>query len=538
MPRKDNLSRSANNKNPDTIVATATAAGKAAIGIVRMSGPASFSIASSLIQQKLPRKRAIKVCNFYAVDGTQLDQGITISFISPNSFSGEDLVELHVHGNPLILDNIVAACLANGARHAEAGEFSRRAYQNGKVDLTQAESIADVINSDTEISLRAAMRSLSGDFSQKVSILNDKIMQLRVYIEAALDFPTEEIDLLQDKESARQTEEILQQLRDILEQARQGLLIQEELNLVILGKPNAGKSSLMNILCRNDRAIVSEDAGTTRDFLSEKVNIQGMSASLTDTAGIRSPRSAVESEGIERSWHQAKLSDIIICIYDALEDELDLAELSKLGDECQESQELKHLKHLKQLKQSKQAKQTNEGENIKQLKSHKSSKPTDIQNFAELVKHLASQGLLKKTIFIANKLDLLDSANRKKLQSRLSGANKHQLNISSATSLTNKCLGFSVKSGEGMEELMAAIVAKSGKQGVAPQFTARKRHIESLAKALNAVEQGHKQLLEQGAGELFAEDLKLATICLDEILGKTTTDDLLDRIFSEFCLGK
>lgn len=501
------------NRSDDNIVAAATAPGKGAIGIVRMSGNSSFTIAAAIIKKKVVRERAMRICNFYASDGEKLDQGIALFFPAPNSFSGEDMVELHAHGNPLILDSIVAAAVAAGARHAQAGEFSRRAYKNAKIDLAQAESIADVINSDTEIALRAAMKSLSGEFSKRVGDLNELVMQLRVYVEAALDFPTEEIDLLKDKECARKTEVIISGLQVVLEQSRQGVLVQEELGIVIIGKPNAGKSSLMNLLCRNDRAIVSEDAGTTRDFLCEKINIQGMSVSLTDTAGIRAPQSSVEKEGIERSWQQAKLSDIIICIYDALEDAPDFEEVAKLI----------HQRGASSSHYGKSSRRASARATI----GHDNS--SDASGIADIVSHLAAQSLLSKTIFIANKIDLLGAAKLADI--------KQNLNDKVEQAVAD-CILLSTKTGTGMQPLMDSIVTKSGKKGAAPLFSARKRHIESLDKALGAVQNGYAQLLDNGAGELFAEDLRQATGCLDEILGKTTTDDLLDRIFSEFCLGK
>ena len=419
----------------------------------------------------------MRLSDFHDKDGKKLDRGLCLSFPAPNSFTGEDMVEFHAHGNPLIAESLIEATLAHGARVASAGEFSRRAYLNGKLDLAQAESIADLINSSTQSSMRAALRSLSGDFSARINSLREKIMQLRVYIEASLDFPTEEIDLLQDKECARRTKEIITELEEVLHQALQGSLLTNEMQLAIIGKPNAGKSSMLNWICRNERAIVNQEPGTTRDFLQEAVDIQGMRVVLTDTAGIRTTPSELEQAGIERSWQQAQASDLILFIYDA---------------------------------------------------SVKSKKGGDM-----VLQEIAKRGLLPKTLVIANKIDLLNPQQVRDLK-------KQDVNtgLSPADAPKLKPVAISTKQNKGMRQLVEAIAAKCGKEQSSPTFSARARHVESLQKVLAAVRKGNQELQQNGAGELFAEDLKLANSFLDEILGETTSEDLLDRIFADFCIGK
>lgn len=491
-----------NRQQVDTIVAVATPPGKGAIGIVRLSGPNSFTIASKIVGGLVNKERGMKVADFHDSKGDKLDRGLLLVFPGPNSFSGEDMVEFHSHGNPLIMDGVIASAIEAGARRAEAGEFSRRAYTNGKIDLTQAESIADIINSNTEVALRAAMKSLSGEFSERVHHLGEMIMKLRVYIEATLDFPTDEIDLLQDKECARRTDEVIKELAELISQTRQGSLLSSDINLAIIGKPNAGKSSLLNSLCRTERAIVSSEAGTTRDFLQEAVNIRGMSVLLTDTAGIHDAASEVEKAGIERSWQQAEISDVIVLIFDVNEEIGEEAELGAGSDFG--------------------------------LRSF------SIITTNEILSELTQRNLLDKTIVLANKVDLLDDEQRGKLDEDIIGMRMAAVDLAKqgADAKPTQMMPLSVKEGEGMKELLDGIAEKCGREEVAPLFTARARHLEALQKTQAAVQQGYGQLKQSGVGELFAEDLKQANAFLDEILGETTTDDLLDRIFAGFCIGK
>ena len=523
-----------NPSESDTIIAIATPPGKGAIGIARLSGANSFAIAERMMggnskQKQISKKpcQQIIISTFYNPAGELLDKGITLLFPAPNSFTGEDVVEFQTHGNPIILQNIVDSAITLGARQATAGEFSRRAYQNGKMDLTQAEAVADLINSDTDVAMRAALKSLQGEFSYQVKRINELLTQLRVYVEAGLDFPDEEIDFLQDKELQQRSAAIIDGLEQLIKQAQQGALLREQKTLAIVGKPNAGKSSLLNLLCRHERAIVSPIAGTTRDFVQEAVNIKGMAIVLTDTAGIRDNADEVEQEGIRRSWEQAGLSDIIILIYD-------IAESPNVD--------------------------------------------VDLQG---IIKTIASKGLLDRTIMVANKIDVQPAgthsggekqAGEDQVGENQAGENQAGENQSHALSVRlsaktaegenqageNQSHALSVrlsaKTAEGLEALLDSIAQLCGKEGGkeggteggkeggteggTTAFTARRRHIVSLKDALKHITEGYERLKQQKAAELFAEDIKLAQSSLGEIVGQTSSEDLLDRIFADFCIGK
>ena len=270
----------------DTIAAIATAPGRGGVGIVRLSGSRALAIGETLTGQSLEPRHA-HFSQFNDAAGETLDSGIALFFPGPHSFTGEDVVELQGHGGPIILDLLVNACVAAGARPARPGEFSERAYLNDKLDLAQAEAIADLINSTTEQAARNANRSLQGAFSREITTLVELVTRLRVYVEAAIDFPEEEIDFIQDGQVRQQLLDIISQLQEVLAQARQGALLQEGMKLVIAGRPNAGKSSLLNALSGQDTAIVTAIEGTTRDVLREHIQIDGMPLHIVDTAGLR-----------------------------------------------------------------------------------------------------------------------------------------------------------------------------------------------------------------------------------------------------------
>lgn len=301
----------------DTIVAIATAPGQGGIGIVRLSGPDAKNIGESICGLKLQPRHA-HYCHFTDTAGQQrLDSGITLLFPAPNSFTGEDVVELQGHGGPVILDLLVRACCALGARPARPGEFSERAYLNDKIDLAQAEAIADLINSSTEAAALNAGRSLQGDFSRAIKALNKLVIELRIYVEAAIDFPEEEVDFIAEGQVSDRLLAIRTQLDRVFESARQGSLLRDGMKLVIAGKPNAGKSSLLNALSGQDRAIVTPIEGTTRDVLIEQIQIDGMPLHIVDTAGLRSGANEVEQEGIRRAWQQMETADRILLVVDS-----------------------------------------------------------------------------------------------------------------------------------------------------------------------------------------------------------------------------
>jgi len=299
----------------DTIAAIATAPGRGGVGIVRLSGPAAKTI-GELISGTALQPRHAHFCQFSDPSNHAIDSGIALFFPGPNSFTGEDVVELQGHGGPVILDLLVKATCAAGARAARAGEFSERAFLNDKLDLAQAEAIADLINSTTEQAARSATRSLQGAFSREIDKLASAITRLRVYVEAAIDFPEEEIDFLADGHVAQQLSELDQALQAVLQQARQGSLLQEGMKLVIAGKPNAGKSSLLNALSGQDSAIVTAIEGTTRDVLREHIQLDGMPLHIVDTAGLRDSADAIEQEGIRRAWQEMASADRILLVVD------------------------------------------------------------------------------------------------------------------------------------------------------------------------------------------------------------------------------
>ena len=392
-----------------------------------------------------------------------MDKGLLLFFSAPHSFTGEDVVELQVHGSPFVLQSLVRQLIEEGARQAEPGEFSRRAFLNNKMDLVQAEAVADLINSDTEMAAQAALQSLQGNFSIRLYKLGEKLVDLRVYVEAALDFPQEEIDFLADEQLDKECTHLLALFEEVIQDAHQGSLINESREVVILGEPNVGKSSLLNALCRNERAIVSRQAGTTRDLVKDMISLEGLLLGFTDTAGLRTRAGAIEEEGMRRAWQSAEWSDLILLVHDARR-----------------------------------------------------------QPDKRILNELTGKGLAGRTLLIANKIDL-------------SG---HK-----AAFLTKKEVGFStvrisVKEGEGMNLLVEQLMAACGRNGQAPKFSARRHQLEKLRQARDSLQNGYEVLVGQGSGELFAEDLKKARALLDEIVGAISTDELLDRIFAGFCIGK
>jgi tRNA modification GTPase len=317
----------------DTIVAIATAPGRGGVGIVRLSGPDSADIATKLTQRaSLPPRRAVRT-SVYDHAGDLLDEGLALYFPGPRSFTGEDVVELHCHGAPVLLDLVVESACRFGARLAEPGEFSRRAFLNGKIDLAQAEAVADLVNSTTSAAARNATRSLSGVFSARVHDLVDAVTALRVYVEASIDFPEEDVDFLTEGDVEQRLVDLLVQLEGIGRAARQGSRIREGMTLVIAGAPNAGKSSLLNALAGRDSAIVTDVAGTTRDVLREQIDIDGLPLHIVDTAGLRDSEDPVEREGIRRALAEARSADRILLVADdcGLDDSADASALWPAG---------------------------------------------------------------------------------------------------------------------------------------------------------------------------------------------------------------
>lgn len=312
----------------DTIAAVATAPGRGGIGIIRISGGKALAIGERLTLESLTPRHA-HFCSFYR-EQEALDTGICLYFLGPNSFTGEDVVELQAHGGPVVLDLLLTEILQQGARQAAAGEFSQRAYLNGKIDLAQAEAIADLINSATEQAALNANRTLQGEFSKKIDVLVAQVTHIRVFVEAAIDFPEEEIDFIANSQVNSQLEEILTQFEAVTKSAKQGSLIREGMKLVIAGKPNAGKSSLLNALSGQNSAIVTPIEGTTRDVLREHIQIDGMPLHIVDTAGLRESEDEIEREGIRRAVQEMESADHILLVVDASTSSHQTAELDSL----------------------------------------------------------------------------------------------------------------------------------------------------------------------------------------------------------------
>jgi len=300
----------------DTIAAISTAAGRGGIGIVRVSGPGCRDIAQALVD-RVPTPRQAEFCCFLDADGETIDAGIALYFPSPHSFTGEDVLELHGHGGPVVMDLLLRRVLAVGARAAAAGEFTQRAFLNEKIDLAQAEAIADLIDSGSAQAARAALRSLQGDFSSQVHDLSERVLELRMWTEAAIDFPEEEIDFLADRGLGERMDFIRARFAELAETARQGTLLRDGMTVVIAGRPNAGKSSLLNRLTGYEAAIVTPLPGTTRDVLRERIEIDGLPLHVLDTAGLRESADVVEIEGIRRTHHEMNRADRVLFIVDS-----------------------------------------------------------------------------------------------------------------------------------------------------------------------------------------------------------------------------
>lgn len=450
----------------DTIAAQATATGRAGVGIIRVSGPAAATVAKALLG-KVPAPRKADYLPFRDSDNQVLDQGIALYFPGPNSFTGEDVLELQGHGGPVLLDLLLQRILAlPGVRIARPGEFSERAFLNDKLDLTQAEAIADLIDASSAQAARSAMQSLQGEFSKKIHALVEKVIYLRMYVEAAIDFPDEEIDFLSDGKVAHDLADIIQDLTQVQKQATQGSILREGMKVVIAGRPNAGKSSLLNALAGREAAIVTDIAGTTRDVLREHIHIDGMPLHIIDTAGLRDATDKVEQIGIERAWQEILQADRVLFMVDST--------------------------------------------------TTAATSPAEI--WPEFVERLPST--LGLTV-IRNKTDLTGET----VGADLSGA--------------TPVFRLSAKDNQGIDALREHLKACMGfESNMEGSFIARRRHLDALERALEHLQIGEIQLHNHLAGEILAEELRITQQHLNEITGEFSSDDLLGRIFSSFCIGK
>lgn len=450
----------------DTIVAQATPPGRGGVGILRVSGPKAALVAQTVLG-KLPKPRYADYLPFRNDDNSVLDQGIALFFPNPNSFTGEDVLELQGHGGPVILDLLLKRILQiPGVRIANPGEFSERAFLNDKLDLAQAEAIADLIDASSEQAARSAINSLQGAFSSHINEMVESLTHLRIYVEAAIDFPDEEIDFLSDGIIEGKLNTVIAELDDVRAQARQGSLLREGMKVVIAGRPNAGKSSLLNALAGREAAIVTDIAGTTRDVLREHIHIDGMPLHIIDTAGLREASDEVERIGIERAWKEIEQADRVLFMVDSTTTD--------------------------------------------------ATTPEDI--WPEFMARLPNT--LPVTV-IRNKSDLTGE------------------NVEITAQGNYPMIRLSARDGMGIEllrdHLKEAMGFNSNTEG---GFLARRRHLQALNTAAEHLQQGHEQLVYAKSGELLAEELRLAQQALSEITGEFTSDDLLGRIFSSFCIGK
>lgn len=465
-------------RTTDPIVAIATASGRGAVGIVRVSGARLAPLIDAICGRALKPREATYL-PFRDAGGEPVDHGLAIHFPSPNSFTGEDVLELQAHGGAVVLQLLLARCLEAaaepdpvtgrprlpGLRVAEPGEFSQRAFLNGKIDLAQAEAIADLIDASTEAAARSAGRSLSGEFSREIHTLRDALIHLRMLVEATLDFPEEEIDFLQKADAAGQLAKLQSQLAAVQQRARQGALLREGIKVVIAGQPNAGKSSLLNALAGAELAIVSAVAGTTRDVVSQTIQIHGVPLHVADTAGLRESSDEVEQIGVARAWGQIESADAVLFLHDLTR--------AALPDYA----------------------------------------AADAEILAGLRRKLPAS---VPVLDVWNKQDAAPSAQ------------------------PAEGIALSAKTGLGIEALREQLLAMAGWQAV-PEgvYLARARHVQALAQVEAHLALAASHLAAQAQLlDLLAEELRLAQNALNEITGEFGADDLLGVIFSRFCIGK
>ena len=433
-------------------------------------------MARNLVGQ-CPKPRFAAYADFRDSDNSAIDSGIALFFAAPNSYTGENVLELQGHGSPVVMQMLVRRCLQLGARLARPGEFSERAFLNGRLDLTQAEAIADLIESSTESAARSALKSLQGGFSEKVNELADAVTQLRIFVEAALDFPDEEIDFLADGKIVEQLENLSLLFKSLRELVKQGRLLRDGLKVVLTGLPNAGKSSLLNALSNQDRAIVSTIPGTTRDVLDQIIEIDGLPIAVIDTAGIRETTNEIEAEGVRRALHAQQQADLIILVVD-------------------------------------------------------DTNTDDVQAALLLETLLGGQRQSVPVLLVRNKIDLT----QRMVQSSENAASENE---TQENETQENEIYISALTGEGLWALKEKIKRIAGfRQTDDSQFLARQRHVDALRRAEGYLHSGLEQQSNFRAGELLADDLSACQKALGEITGEVTSDDLLGMIFNSFCIGK
>jgi len=478
------------------IAAIATAPGRGGIGVVRVSGPDLGELAARLFGAPLQPRHA-HYLPFNDAQGRPIDAGIALYFKAPHSYTGEDVIELQGHGGPAVLRRLLDRCLEAGRdlglRHAQPGEFTQRAFLNERLDLAQAEAVADLIEASSEAAARSAMASLSGAFSARVNALSERIVRLRMLVEATLDFPEEEIDFLEKYQARDTLAGIRAELGELLRQARQGMILREGLHVVLAGRPNVGKSSLLNALAGDDIAIVTPIAGTTRDKVVQQIHIEGVPLHIVDTAGLRETEDTVESLGIARTWAEIEKANVIIHLQDAREPggELDAAITQRLPAG---TPVLKVYNKVDLLGEGEGI----EGQSLAAPDVEARGKPAAVQGVPDREEHASAE---------AQPIDFLAT---------------------------------SAKTGAGLDELRRRLLGIAGwNPGAESPWLARERHLLALRDAA-----GHLDAADEHAShddsvlDLFAEELRLAHDDLCAITGQFTSDDLLGEIFSRFCIGK
>ena len=472
-------------RQQDPIVAIATAPGRGAVGMVRVSGQGLAPLVRALTGRDL-QPRLATYGPFLDAQGQAMDQGLALFFPAPHSYTGEDVLELQAHGGPVVLQLLLQRCLQAaaevgehgpllpGLRTAQPGEFTQRAFLNDKIDLAQAEAIADLIDASTETAARSAARSLSGEFSAEVQALLGQLTHLRMLVEATLDFPEEDIDFIEQADARGQLERLLQRLQAVMQRARQGAILREGIKVVIAGQPNAGKSSLLNALAGAELAIVTPIAGTTRDKVSQLIQIEGVPLHVVDTAGLRDPQlpgvDEVEQIGIARAWDEIRSADAVLFLHD----------LTRHHGDRPEAQAYR----------------------------------ADDQAIAELLARQLPPAT--RVLEVWNKAD------------------------ASSPGPEAAGLRISAKTGLGLDSLRQLLLQTVGWQS-APEglFMARQRHVQALHAVDVQLQQAAAQLHSPApALDLLAEDLRQAQLALSQITGAFTPDDLLGEIFSKFCIGK
>ena len=473
------------------IVAIATPPGRGAVGIVRVSGKAIAPLVRALCGRDLKPREATYL-PFVDASGEAIDHGLALYFPAPHSFTGEDVLELQAHGGPVVMQLLLARCLEAGAeidaatqhprlaglRVAQPGEFTQRAFLNDKMDLAQAEAVADLIDASTEAAARGAARSLSGEFSKEIHSLRDALIHLRMLVEATLDFPEEEIDFLQKADAAGQLTRLQATLARVMQRAGQGALLREGIKVVIAGQPNAGKSSLLNALAGAELAIVTAIAGTTRDKVQQTIQIDGVPLHIIDTAGLRHSEDEVEKIGIERAWAEIENADAVLFLHD----------LVRWNDAAEST----------------------------------SYQAADAAIASQLV------DLLPKRVPVIQVWNKVDAVQPQQAEHAIE-TDAEAVNIT-----------VSAKNGQGLETLRRTLLQVAGWQPAAESvYIARERHVQALRQVSAHLGLADSQLKAKSqALDLLAEELRLAQNALGDITGEFTSDDLLGVIFSKFCIGK